>query len=341
MANLHSQQNSRLILTTDLDTRGRHHGDLMLKWSDNTIPLGYYPVPVISLRGGPGPTLLIVGGTHGDEFEGPAAILRLAARLDPSTLSGQVILIPAFNAPAVQASARVSPLDGQNLNRAFPGDANGGPTAMLAHFVETELLPRVDAAIDLHSGGKASVFECCTLAARTDDARLTKANMDLARAFGIPLIWVLGSHNDNRSVNSAAARAGVPMIATELRGGGNVNPEATDLAEAGLLRCLSYLGISSGGAPKPAQTHSVEIADLTHSLYAPADGLFDRRCVAGQTCEAGSYSGTLFFPAEPDRSPMELTFPASGLVLAHGNRGMVQRGDLLALIAQPVAEGFE
>lgn len=338
MADTQSTPVSRLHLTTNLDAPGRNTGDLMLKWSDNAVPLGYYPVPVISIRGKPGPTVLILGGTHGDEFEGPAAILRLVAQLDSSMLAGQVILIPALSAPAVHASTRVSPLDGRNLNRAFPGDADGGPTAMLAHFVETVLLPRADAAIDLHSGGKASVFAPCALASRVRDADLMAANMDLARTFGLPLIWVLGTHNDNRSVNAAAVRANVPMIAAELGGGGGVDPDITDLAEAGLMRCLRHLGVVPGTSSDPVQAPCVEIADPSHTVYAPADGLFDRRCTAGQSVEAGALAGTLFFPGEPDRAPIDLTFPASGLVLAHGNRGVVRRGDLLALVAQPLPE---
>ena len=129
-----STQTSRLKLTIDLDLPGRQSGNVMLKWSDNTVPLGYHPVPILSVRGGDGPVVLMLGGTHGDEFEGPAAILRLAERLDPAQIRGQVILMPALNAQALAQSSRISPLDGQNLNRAFPGDPDGGPTAMLAHF---------------------------------------------------------------------------------------------------------------------------------------------------------------------------------------------------------------
>ena len=69
-----------LRITTDLNSPGQHFGDAMLRWSDSTNPLGYHPVPVISVRGNgeaDGPMLLLVGGTHGDEFEGPSAIMRL------------------------------------------------------------------------------------------------------------------------------------------------------------------------------------------------------------------------------------------------------------------------
>lgn len=326
---------SRLRLTIDLDRAGRQVGDLCLRHSENTVPLGYHPIPVISLRGGPGPRVLIAGGTHGDEFEGPAAILRLAGRLDPAALSGQLILIPALNAPALAASARVSPLDGGNLNRAFPGDPEGGPTAMIADYIERVLLPGCDAAIDLHSGGKASVFAPCALATRTADPTLDAANLALAAAFGLPLVWELGAHNDNRSFNSAAERAGVPAIAAELSGGGGVDPAVTDAAERGLLRCLGHLGVL-GERPEPVAARHVAIASPAESAHAPFDGLFDRHVAAGQEVRAGEPAGTLHFVTEPERPSIPVPCPTEGFVLAHTTRGLVRRGDLLALIVRDV-----
>ncbi|MFK7765368.1 MAG: succinylglutamate desuccinylase/aspartoacylase family protein [Roseobacter sp.] len=69
---------TRLMPQIDLSAPGKHVGDLVLPWSDNRVPLGFYPIPVVSIKGGAGPRVLITGGTHGDEFEGPAAIMRLA-----------------------------------------------------------------------------------------------------------------------------------------------------------------------------------------------------------------------------------------------------------------------
>ncbi len=91
-------------------------------------------------------------------------------------------------------------------------------------------------------------------------------NLALARAFGLPLIWELGSHNDNRSVNAAAERAAIPMIATELGGGGGVDPEIADAAENGLLRCLGHLGIW-GETPEPVQPRRVEITSVHHFSF--------------------------------------------------------------------------
>ena len=334
-----SSAQSRIKPTIDLDAPGRSVGDLMLRWSDNANPLGYYPIPVISIKGGDGPTALITGGTHGDEFEGPAAIMRLAERLSTDTLSGQVILLPALNAPAIIASSRVNPLDGANLNRAFPGNADGGPTAMLAHFVEMVLMPRCDAVIDLHSGGKASFFQPCVLPTRTADVGLYEKNLALARAFGLPLIWVLGTNNDSRSVNSAAERAGVACISAELGGGGGSDPAITDQAEEGLMRCLRYLGlIEREDTPRPT-ARMVEIGSPLHSVYAPAEGLFDRAVSAGQDVTAGQTVGWFHHVTEPERASVPLVVPVDGLILAHTNRGMVRRGELLALVTVDVAAG--
>ncbi|MCR9136089.1 MAG: succinylglutamate desuccinylase/aspartoacylase family protein [Alphaproteobacteria bacterium] len=327
---------SRVRATVDLSLQGRQVGSLVVTHSDNRQPLGHYPVPVIVMAGGKGPTVLLIGGVHGDEFEGPAALMHMAQSLSLDEINGRIIILPALNLPAISASSRVSPLDGVNMNRAFPGDANGGPTAMLAHYIEEVLLPQCNAAIDLHAGGKASVFVPSALATRVSDQSLYEKNMGLARAFGAPVIWQLGGYNDNRSVNAAAARKGIPMIAAELGGGGGCTPQDRDLAEQGVRRCLAFLGITGGMIETHPPPRVVSVASADDNLYAPARGIFDRRFKAGDEAVAGQPAGWMHFIEEPERPSVALTFPGSGLVLAHGNRGMVERGELLALIAGDV-----
>ncbi|WP_370400477.1 succinylglutamate desuccinylase/aspartoacylase family protein [Sulfitobacter sp. JB4-11] len=327
---------STVTVTIDLAASGRHVGDLWVRWSDNSVPLGVHSVPIISLRGGPGPVVLLIAGTHGDEFEGPAALMRLVAALSPHDLSGQIIVVPGLNMPALRQTARVSPLDGVNLNRAFPGDPMGGVTDQIAYFVETELLPLADAAVDLHAGGQASFFAPCTLPTKTQNAELYARNLELAEVFGLPLIWVLGGFNDSRSLNSAAERAGVPMIAAELGGGGGVDPAITNATEKGLYRLLRHLGVLKGAVPKVVTPRKVEVTAAEHSLYAPSEGLFDRHAQAGQDVEAGDVAGTLHFVAEPRRPSEVIHFGHDGMVLAHTNRGYVQRGDMLMIVVQDV-----
>ena len=337
-----SSADTRINISIDLDQPGRQIGDLQIKWSDNQRPLGYYPVPIVCIAGGDGPTVLLSAGVHGDEFEGPAALMRLIQDIAPADVNGRIIILPVLNTPAILASSRVSPLDQVNMNRAFPGDANGGPTHMLAHFIETRLLPECDAAIDMHSGGKAAVFAPCVLtqAGMQADAQtdIGKRNMSLANAFGAPFIWLSGQNNDNRSVNAAAARQGVSMVAAELGGGGGCDRLMTDFAERAVRRCLHHLGILPVVMEAEAEaSRLVEFSASGHNLTAPAAGLFDRQFSLGDEVQVGDRAGYLHFVGEPSRASMELKFGASGIVLAQGNRGLVERGDSLAMIAQPVA----
>ena len=101
-----------------------------------------------------------MAGNHGDEYPGQVAILRLMRELDqqPEQVRGRLILIPALNVPAAKAATRLSPLDGKNLNRSFPGQADGTPTEMIAHYLTTVLFPLADIVIDIHTGGRSVDF---------------------------------------------------------------------------------------------------------------------------------------------------------------------------------------
>ena len=324
---------SRIHCPLDLEGRGKRAGYLALPHSDNANPLGCYPIPVMAVVGGTGPTTLLTGGVHGDEFEGPVALIELFQQLEPGEVTGRLIFLPALNAPAVRASSRVSPLDGGNLNRAFPGEPDGSPTAMIAHLVESVLMPQCDAAIDLHAGGKAAFFTPCALAARSAEGALSPENMALAQAFGAPVIWVLGRFNENRSVNAAATRQGVTMIAAELGGRGTVTPAILDLARRGLRSCLAHLGHIEGSVLRDERPTRVEIAAAEHKLYCPGEGLYEPLFEAGAQVAEGDLLGRVYSLDDPAGPPTEIRAPTTGLLLAASARGYVKQGDFAGLIA--------
>lgn len=329
---------TRLEVNISLDQPGKRAGDILMRWSDNARPLGVYPVPIACIVGKPGPTALLVAGVHGDEYEGPVVLSRLIDEIDPDRIDGRLIILPAFNSPAVLASQRTSPLDGRNLNRAFPGDPDGGPTDMLADFLVSALLPEADLVIDLHAGGKASVFATSALATRSDNQDLMQANLGLARAFGAPLIWMLGAFNDTRSLNAAALQASVPMIAAELGGGGGADPAQVSVAMLGVKRCLAHAGIISEPLPDPAESILVETRSSADNIYAPVSGLFDRHFAAGDRVKTGQLGGFVRPIERLEDEAVPLYFAADGYVLAHGNRGYVERGDMLAMLVREIDE---
>ena len=324
---------SRIHCPLDLEARGKRAGYLELPHSDNANPLGCYPIPVMAIVGGSGPTTLLTGGVHGDEFEGPVALIELFQQLDPGEVKGRLIFLPALNAPAVRASSRVSPLDGGNLNRAFPGAPDGPPTAMIAHLVESVLMPDCDAAIDLHAGGKAAFFMPCALAARSADGALDPQNMALAEAFGAPVIWVLGRFNEDRSVNAAATRQGLTMIAAELGGRGTVTPAILDLARRGLRSCLAHLGHIEAPVIRADAPTRVEIGAPEHKLYCPVEGLYEPLFEAGARVAERDLLGRVYALDDPARPPAEIRAPITGQLLAVSARGYVKQGDFAGLVA--------
>ena len=321
--------------TIDFNAQGRQTGDLRLPWFGNEQALGFHPIPVGVIKNGTGPTLLLAGGTHGDEYEGPALLLRLLHSLDPVHLQGRIIMFPALNMPAVAAGARCSPLDDGNLNRAFPGSRTGGPTGMIAHFIEDVVLPEADAAIDFHSGGNAYVFAPLTmvyLGARTAD----ETSLALAEAFNAPYTWCAG-FTEQSTFNAAAIRTDVPMFATELGGGGNVNPHMVQLAWDGLLRVMHRLNMLDQSVEMPTPGNKSLFVDvgMNGKIYSDGQGLFIPAVSPGQPVKPGDVAGMLYSVMEPEREPVKVCFIEDGVVLTVIDRGMVSRGELLVMAGVP------
>src|SRR3989442_2824762 len=105
----------------DFHRPGRQQGFLQFPSSHDLSGWANVFLPITVVARGRGPTVLILGGNHGDEYQGQIAIMKLARELTPAMVSGRLILIPALNFPAARAATRLSPVDGMNLNRTFPG----------------------------------------------------------------------------------------------------------------------------------------------------------------------------------------------------------------------------
>ena len=138
----------------DFDHDGVQHGPLQLPYSRDDSAWGAILIPITVIRSGEGPTALFTGGNHGDEYEGPIALLDLARSLSPAEISGRVILLPMMNYPAVRGGKRTSPIDGGNLNRLFPGRPDGSITEKIADYVKTSLLHLADLLAVIHPPGK-------------------------------------------------------------------------------------------------------------------------------------------------------------------------------------------
>ncbi len=132
---------STAFATIDLDAAGRQTGFVMVPHSPHDDAWGVTRVPIAIIGNDQGPTVVLEGGNHGDEYEGPIVISELIRELDPGGIRGRLILMPANNVHAAVAGQRTSPVDGLNYNRSFPGDPLGSITEQIAAFVSDEIFP--------------------------------------------------------------------------------------------------------------------------------------------------------------------------------------------------------
>ena len=180
----------------------------------------------MSIRNGDGPRALLVGGNHGDEYEGMSIFIDLYRTLSPEDIEGQLIFMPAANAPAVYAGRRTSPLDhgGEgNLNRLFPGHEHGTPTETIAWFITSQLIERVDAIFDLHSAGSSSDhWPSCKIRLMGDEAR-DAMQMEFLKLFGAPLALV-GDRVHETTLSGEALPRDIIYVSTELGGAGRITP---------------------------------------------------------------------------------------------------------------------
>ena len=174
-----------VVHSLDFDRDGRTLGHISIPVSVDRSPYYQVKVPICCLRNGEGPSVLLMAGNHGDEYEGEICLAKLIRRLDPQAVKGSVTILPMANTPAVMAARRCSPLDGGNLNRAFPGSPDGTPTSRLAHFLENDLFPRHDVVFDLHSGGTSMEHLLTALIERNDDPQRNEKAIALMMALGV------------------------------------------------------------------------------------------------------------------------------------------------------------
>nr|WP_272214171.1 succinylglutamate desuccinylase/aspartoacylase family protein [Marinicella sp. W31]MDC2877331.1 succinylglutamate desuccinylase/aspartoacylase family protein [Marinicella sp. W31] len=272
---------------------------------------------MICIRGGDGPTALFTAGTHGDEYEGQIALLKLARELADMEIYGRVIILPALNRPAVMAGKRNSPLDGGNLNRCFPGDSNGGPTSMIAHYITSELFPLADLVIDVHSGGFSLDHLPLALArpGRTDveTAEIRKLLRSFAAPIGLVTSGVGGGGGS--TLYAAAEASGIPALTTELGSGVTLSAKGLAIAETGLRRVLvDYSIADSFDLPQPEPMQLMCSLGPKMTIYAPHAGLFEPSARPGDAVSKGQFAGSLHHLDAPMAPPTALTFATDGLV---------------------------
>ena len=326
---------SRITTEINFDRDGKQQSFLKLPHSVHRSAYGWIAIPIIVIRNGPGPTVLLTAGNHGDEYEGQLALIKLCHEVTHEAVRGRLIILPAANYPAVIAGLRTSPIDDLNLNRSFPGDPDGRPTAAIAHYIENELLSIADFAIDLHSGGSSLMYLPSSLTAMVENEQRAACQLDMLRAFAAPLGYIAFPRGEDRTMLAAANRAGVPAIGTELGGAGTASVESVAVAERGVRRVLKHVGslpdvdVSQDLPP----TRIMEVRGSEYYVYSPDYGMWEPLVDLGDDVHAGQAAAAVYCPQTPWREPVVVNFSQAGTVICRRVPGLVERGDCLFHLA--------
>ncbi len=322
--------------TIPLDAKGAHHGFLRLPHSRDDSAWGSVMIPISVISGGQGPTALLTGGNHGDEYEGPIALQDLASTLDPAMINGRVIILPMMNLPAFSVGRRCSPIDGGNMNRSFPGRPDGTVTQKIAHFIATELVPMADIVLDYHSGGRTLDFLPFAAAHILPDKGQEAKCVAAMKAFDAPYSMQMLEIDNVGMFDTEVETQGKVFVTTELGGGGTSTAASVAVARKGARNLLIHAGILEG-APETAGSVMLDMPDARCFVFCEHPGLLEPMVDLGATVEEGQPIARLWSADRSGAPPRQLCARLSGLLTARHFPGLVAMGDCVGVIAQPMA----
>lgn len=326
----------------DLDRPGKQQGFLRVPYSHNLGGWANVMIPITLVAHGSGPTVLVLGGNHGDEYQGQVALMKLARSISQEQVQGRLILIPSLNFPAALASTRLSPIDGMNLNRAFPGDAEGSVTSQIAHYLTHELFPISDAVIDIHSGGRSMEFVPCSHMHVVSDRLQRQAMLDAMLAWNTDFCFLYTDIAGTGLLPVEAESQGKTVVTTELGGGEAIPARVHRIAHDGLVNVLKQLGVLQGTVQTRASlglepTVLTQALEAKNYLLAPESGIFEICVELGSKVSVDEPLARIHYLERPDREPTLIVSPKEGYLLCMRTACKTQQGDCIAVIAEAVS----
>jgi predicted deacylase len=325
---------TRVSCTIDLTAEGKQFGTLRVprsvsQWSSLWVP-------IVSVANGAGPTVVVIGGVHGDEPEGQVAAINLARSLQPEQVTGRVLIVPCASPEASRAYTRTWP-SGIDFNRSFPGDPWGRTDEQLAYFLSTVLFPMSEVVVDIHSGGRGGLHLPWSEMHWVDDPEQRRKMVDGMVAWNTDWCCVYADIGGTGLLVGEAERQGKNVISTELGGGGHVNAEIHRLAASGLANVLRHVGVLEGDIVERETPPTFLMATETeHYVHAPESGLFETLVALGERVEAGDPVGRIHFIERPDREPETAYARSDGIVCVVRAVATCEQGDNIVVIAREV-----
>ncbi len=321
-----------IVPSVDFEADGVQHGHLRLPYSRDDSAWGSVMIPITVVRNGNGPTALLTGANHGDEYEGPVALFDLARSLKQEDVAGRVIIVPAMNYPAFAAGTRTSPADGGNMNRAFPGRPNGTVTEKIADFFYHSLLPLSDIVLDFHSGGRTLDFVPFAAAHVLNDKVQEQRCVSAMKAFNAPYSAMLLEIDNVGMYDTAAEDMGKVFVSTELGGGGTATARSSGIAKKGLRNLLIHAGILDGD-PLIEDTIVIDIPTGDCFTFCEDGGVIEFCVDLGEPVHAGDVVARVWPLNRTGTAPVDYKVQVDGILAGKHFPGLVKPGDCLSMVA--------
>ena len=297
-------------------------------------------IPITIVRGAQtGPTLALIAGTHGSEVAPIVALQRVRATLDPAQLRGTILIVHVANMPSfLGRTVYYSPIDGKNLNRVYPGKADGTVSERIAYAITNQIIERADYLVDIHAGdGNESLRPYTYWSPLRLDARADSIAREMALAWGNDHIVIDTVRPRDRQAsvytqNTAQIR-GKPALTTEA---GYLGVAAEDMVQRnvdGVLRLLRYFRMLPGEVERVRQPLFFE---RTEVLRSPATGVWHPKVERGQSVQKGALIGVLtdFFGAQQ----AEIRAPFGGIILYVVATPAMSQGEPMGMVGEPRLE---
>lgn len=323
---------SPISATVNYDEDGVQHGFLKLPYSHDGSAWGSIMIPITVARNGDGPTVLLTGGNHGDEYEGPVALFDLARTIKSEDISGRVIIVPGMNYPAFRGASRTSPIDKGNMNRVFPGNPVGTVTEKIADYFQRFLLPLADYVLDIHSGGKTLNFVPFCAAHILEDKIQQEKCVSAMRAFNAPFSMMLLEVDAIGMYDSAAEEMGKIFISTELGGGGSTTAESVAIAKKGVKNLLRHARVLKEDL-EIEETIELHMPDHQCFISSESTGLLELCVELGEAVSAGQVLARVYDIDRTGSDPAEYVSPLNGIFAARHFPGLIGMGDIVGVVA--------
>jgi len=282
-----------LLKIQDLEVSKGNKKQGYLKISEK--PAGIHQIPITLINGvGDGPTLIVNGGEHGSEYNGPAAALKLCAELDPKKIHGNVIIVPLVNTLAFEGRwMHSNPVDYRDITACYlaeiPKTGSGHPliTYQVASTFYREVLSKGDYRLNLHGGDIEEDVLVSTMYSKTgSDHKRDETSLALCRNFGWK--WI----REGLPKAKTQGNQGLPMpisMGTEASGMGRCQSDIVDQVVKGVNNVMKYLKMLDG-APDIPQTANVF---NPYHIFAKHGGFFISNVRAGDIVSKGDALGMI------------------------------------------------